>query len=53
VLRALGVERYPFTAAGPRTRVESSLSAEHERTKVEEGPRLAAAQASTGNRART
>ena len=43
VLRALGVDRYPFTATGPRARVESNLSREHERTAVEERRRMAAA----------
>ena len=43
VLRALGVDSYDFTATGPRTRVESPLSKEHERTIVEERQRLAAA----------
>ncbi|GAA5193441.1 hypothetical protein GCM10023322_55470 [Rugosimonospora acidiphila] len=42
VLRALGVDRLSFTATGPRARVASDLSEEHERTKVEEAERLAA-----------
>jgi hypothetical protein len=43
ILRALGTDRYTFTAAGPRTRVVSDLSKEHERTKAEESRRLTAA----------
>jgi hypothetical protein len=43
VLRALGVDRYDFTATGPRGRVVAELSKEHERTKAEESRRLAAA----------
>ena len=43
MLRALGVDRYPFTATGPRTRVVSDLSREHERMVVEERRRMAAA----------
>jgi Phytanoyl-CoA dioxygenase (PhyH) len=43
ILRALGTDRYPFRAAGPRTRVESDLGREHERTRLEERQRMAAA----------
>jgi hypothetical protein len=43
ILRALGVDRLDFTAAGPRERVVSELSVEHERTKVEEHERMVAA----------
>jgi hypothetical protein len=50
VLRALGVDRYPFTATGPRARVESDLSREHERMAVEERRRMAAARGGGGDR---
>jgi hypothetical protein len=43
ILRALGTDGYTFTAAGPRTRIVSDMSLEHERTKAEESRRLAAA----------
>ena len=43
MLRALGVDRYPFHRTGPRERVVSDLSREHERTAVEERRRMAAA----------
>ncbi|MFG1710018.1 hypothetical protein ACFLIM_43315 [Nonomuraea sp. M3C6] len=42
VLRALGVDRYDFTPAGPRTRLVSELSKTHERMLAEERRRLAA-----------
>lgn len=45
VLRALGTDRYPFVATGPRERLTSGLSEEHERTKAEERARLASATA--------
>lgn len=43
ILRALGVDRLDFTAAGPRERVVSELSVEHERMKLEEHDRMVAA----------
>jgi len=43
ILRALGVDRYAFHPTGPRARVESDLGKEHERTRIEERERMAAA----------
>jgi hypothetical protein len=43
ILRTLGVDRFEFTATGPRERVVSDLSKEHERTKLEERDRMVAA----------
>jgi hypothetical protein len=43
ILRALGTDRYTFTVGGPRTRIVSDLSNEHERTKAEERRRPTAA----------
>jgi hypothetical protein len=43
IRRALGVGRLDFKAGGPRERVVSDLSTEHERTKLEEHERMIAA----------
>jgi hypothetical protein len=43
ILRGLGVDRYEFTATGPRARVQMDLGKEHERTLIEERQRMAAA----------
>jgi hypothetical protein len=48
VLRALGVDRLDFTATGPRARVETEVSKEHERTTVEERERMATASRAKG-----
>ena len=48
MLRALGVETFAFTATGPRERVVSSQSKEHEQMIVDERERMATAGHSYG-----